>query len=320
MLLRASCSAGSGTTRRLRRPLPARNAVGQALGDRKISLCYIARGTPGMLARRLCDSQIVQFLAASAGSLAGEVSEFIRATTPSVVALTSVSPELASSLAHDLGYRYALECWDDPASGKAVLWQPSVRSGGVDHIRFYDPEGNRPKARGVLRVTLSCEGVPTNVFCVQLSAEPQESLDESVQLAQFVETSEGPSLIAIDVGGAAELPALRKLGDAWLTADLRSVSYGLAGSVDAAVRQGFGFADEGRLAGGEGGAPPFGSRRRIRLYHGSAFEVTRLVCHVAGTRGYALVATVCLAVSSFESAAAPAQPPSTEYAAAQAIQ
>ena len=215
----------------------------------------------------------------------------LETTEPVIAAVMSLSPADACSIAAKLSLRYAIQCWEDPAGGKAIFWKPAVALQGLYRVEFKERDGHglAGEKRGLLRVTLVWDGRPLHVYCAQLSDSPRSADWQLVQLAREVEGARGATILVADPGGA-RLPAWPRLPDAEATALWRSIAYPQGADIGAVARVAFGIdpvAQHGALERGE-------VRGRIpRVFCSSDFSVHR-VCQAAlpdvgGTGGAAFV-------------------------------
>jgi hypothetical protein len=226
----------------------------------------------------------MRVLAANAASMGTGIAAILETAQPVIAAIVSLSPTDACSIAAKLSLRYAVQCWEDPADGKAIFWKPSVALQGLYRVEFlaHDDGRDTREKRGLLRVTLVWDSQPLHVYCTQLSTAPHAADRQLVQVARELEGPRGATVLAADPGGA-RLPAWPRLPDALVTAQWRSIAYPQGADIGAVARGAFGVdpaseATAAEQAGTGSGVP--------RLFCSKEFSVHR-VFHAAslGPRG-----------------------------------
>jgi len=214
----------------------------------------------------------VRVLIAS-GALAGStVAQMLVRFSPSIAAVTSLSPAQACSTADELSLRYALQCWDDDSLGKAIFWTPALEVLDVHRSEFARrvPEDRAP-LRGVLRVTLRWESRPLQVLCAQLAHDRVEADWQAAQIAREIETASGATLALVDDNGAA-IDTLAPLTEAASSAPWRTVWFSAPHDPLEAVRAAFG------VPGPSGGSRPAAPQPSgLHLFTSAHLSVLRLL-------------------------------------------
>jgi hypothetical protein len=164
------------------------------------------------------------------------------AADPAIAAVTSISPADACALAANLSLRYAVQCWNDQESGKAIFWKPAIAMQGLYRTEFQDRSGRAPlEPHGLLRVTFLWDGRPLNILCADMSAAAEQADWEMVQVARELAAAAGPSILAIG-RATAQAPSWPGFVDAWSAARWRWIAYPSTFDIGDATRASFGVA------------------------------------------------------------------------------
>lgn len=214
----------------------------------------------------------MRVLTANAASLGGALADVLDAADPTIAAITSFTPAQACAVAASLSLRYAVQCWDVPEAGKAILWKPLVPLQALYRAEFEHRDGLGVRAGqcGLLRVTLVWDGQPLHVFCAEVANDPRDADWQMVQVARELEgVKDAPVLIA---GLDHPLPGWPELADAIASARWRSISYPVGNDLGVAARAAFGVT-AGAQSAGSASAEDLG--RLVRLLCSRDFSVVR---------------------------------------------
>ena len=224
----------------------------------------------------------MRILTVDAAWLGTGVADIIEAADPSIAAITSLSPADACSVATRLSWRYAIQCWNVPLAGKAVMWKPVIPLHGLYRAEFRDSNGMPGlDVYGLLRVTLMWDGTPLHVHCAQFADSSQEANWQLVQAARELESVNGAAIVFAFDPGASQLPAWPGLSDAWKTARCRSIGVPPELDLGAAARAAFGVMTPDRAQAKL--RLDSGGRSRMRLLCSQHFSAIR--AHVGPVPG-----------------------------------
>jgi hypothetical protein len=199
--------------------------------------------THGRLAENLSDEHtFVRVLTANGASLGDALADVLSDANPTIAAITSLTPAQACAIAARLSLRYAIQCWDTPQAGKAILWKPVVPLQALYRAEFGNRKGQTAgiDQRGLLRVTLLWDGRPLSVYCTEFANDPRDADWQMVQVARELEAVKDATIIA--AGPDRRLPAWPGLTDAIAAARWRSIAYPAGKDLSDAARAAFGVA------------------------------------------------------------------------------
>lgn len=235
----------------------------------------------------------MRILAASARGAGRSIADDIAAASPEAAAISCIAPSDAAALAYRLCMRYAVQCWETPDEGKAILWNADLAQEALHRAEFERQDGGLlASPAGLLRVTFAWRGLPLHVYCIRFSPDAVEAQWQVVRAARDLQAAGGRAMICVD-GASAALSALADVSDAWEEAPIRTVTLPRAIDIGATARSALG------IAGGERSASAIGRQSRmappIRILCAGEFEVSRAwrrAFNDAARDDYAIVADV----------------------------
>jgi hypothetical protein len=215
----------------------------------------------------------VRVLTANGASLGDALADVLSDANPTIAAITSLTPAQACAIAAKLSLRYAIQCWDAPQAGKAILWKPVVPLQALYRAEFGNRKGQTPGVdqRGLLRVTLLWDGRPLHVYCTEFANDPHDADWQLVQVARELEAVKDATIVA--AGPDRGLPAWPGLTDAIAAARWRSIAYPPGKDLGDAARAAFGVAVAAKSASPAGADEPGGL---VRLLCSGDFSVVRV--------------------------------------------
>src|SRR5579863_4457575 len=130
----------------------------------------------------------MRILAASARGAGGSIADDIAAAGPEAAAISCISPTDAGVLADRLSMRCAVQCWETPHEGKAILWTAGLEQEGLHRAEFERQDGDPLAApAGLLRVTFAWRGLPLHLYCIRFSPDADGAACQAVQTAHDLE-------------------------------------------------------------------------------------------------------------------------------------
>ena len=215
----------------------------------------------------------MRILAASARGAGRSIADDIAAASPEAAAISCIAPSDAAALAYRLCMRYAVQCWETPDEGKAILWNADLAQEALHRAEFerYDANSLTSPA-GLLRVTFGWRGLPLHVYCIRFSPDVVEAQWQAVRAARDLQAAGGRAMICVD-GASAALSALADVSDVWEQAPIRTVTLPRAIDIGTTARSALG------IACGERPGSEIDSQSRkgspIRILCTGEFEISR---------------------------------------------
>src|SRR5579863_210515 len=124
----------------------------------------------------------MRILAASARGAGGSIADDIAAAGPEAAAISCISPSAAGALADRLSMRCAVQCWETPHEGKAILWTAGLEQEGMHRAEFERPDGGSLGApAGLLRVTFGWRGLRLHLYCIRFSPDADDAAWQAIQ-------------------------------------------------------------------------------------------------------------------------------------------
>lgn len=219
----------------------------------------------------------LRVLAASGVFARDGATRFISSIDPAIAAIAGISPADACAVASAADLRYAVQCFDAPERGKAILWKASIPLHGLYRAEFEHRGGDAKQ--GLLRITLLWGGRPLDIVCTELSNARPDADRQLADVARTLQASTSPSVLAI-AAPAGLLASLRGSDDVAATAPWRRVVLPVGDDVALHARRAFGL---GPLERTSGELP----RRAMRLFcAGSLAAVGVCECSAAASPSF----------------------------------
>ena len=235
----------------------------------------------------------MRILAASARGAGRSIADDIAAAGPEAAAISCIAPSDAAALAYRLCMRCAVQCWETPDEGKAILWNADLAQEGLHRAEFdRQPGDSLASPAGLLRVTFAWRGLPLHVYSIRFSPDLVEAQWQAARAVRDLQAAGGRAMICVD-GASTALSALADVSDVWEQAPFRTVTLPHAIDVATAARAALG------IARGEQPASVIDRRSQkeapIRILCAGELEVSRTwhrAFNDAARDDYAIVADV----------------------------